>query len=77
MKNSYNKAKIYVIGEQTKGESCIGGIIGISHINEILNCYNYGEIIGDVYGVRIGGILGQQYANVRIDNVFNIRQNNK
>ena len=77
IKNSYNNGIVESSSEQTKGECYIGGILGASFIDEILNCYNSGEIIVDMYGTRMGGIVGDQRANGTIDNVFNIRQNSK
>ena len=77
IKNSYNNGKVDARGGQTVGESYIGGIVGASKVNEILNCYNSEEIIGDIYGAMIGGILGIQRTNGTINNVFNIRQNSK
>ena len=73
IKNCYNNAEIEGSGGTTQGLTYIAGIVGGSSVSDIINCYNSGKITGDIYGTRIGGIIGQQRANnYTINNVFNI-----
>ena len=73
IKNCYNNAEIKGSGETTQGLTYISGIVGGSKVSDIMNCYNSGKITGDIYGARIGGIIGQQRTNnSTINNVFNI-----
>ena len=72
IKNCYNNAEVKEMGNQTQGESAIGGIVSASSVDNITNCYNSGIVIGDIYGARIGGILGHQDIVGTISNTFNI-----
>ena len=56
--NCYNKAKVTSIGNMSENDSiCGAGIVG-HNANEIINCYNRGDIVIKNYNAYIGGIAG-------------------
>ena len=77
IKNSYNDGRIECTN---KGFVAEGGIVGniVYNVQEsvLVNCYNTGEISGNVNNLEgnidIGGIVGLQYSKVSISNIYNI-----
>ena len=77
IKNCYNSGKIQGITSRPY-ESGVAGIAGGLRYGNLSNCYNIGDIIGsesenetgDVF--TIGGILGDQFNDTTVNNVFNL-----
>ena len=72
IKNSYNNAQVKCVSENFAVEGGIVGDVGYSggDVN-IENCYNIGEINGNANRLAIGGIIGQQWKKVLINNIYN------
>ncbi|MBN2856877.1 MAG: hypothetical protein JXN63_00600, partial [Candidatus Delongbacteria bacterium] len=48
-----------------EGESKIGGLVGINFGDSILNCYATGSVTGQTMGQDFGGLIGDNWGEVR------------
>ena len=72
IKNCYNNGKIETMGQGTRSDKSLSGIVANSNLSDIAYCYNSGELVCNAENSNIGGIVAIQHKALEISNIFNI-----
>ena len=60
------------MGQGTRFDKSLSGIVANSNLSDIAYCYNSGELVCNAENSNIGGIVAIQNKALEISNIFNI-----